>query len=210
MLYELEPSSNTTQKSSTVTSKWKVSNNVTENKSSGVNNNIKSVKDVLNGIAFTSDKVYGPELPPGRIEKGKNGNSSNLNGSSILDSPPTSSESDSDVDNNVILLSYNRQSLDSDRDTPCSSTYNSKTPLKVWNKSDTTNRFANVSNVTQASVSPKQSENQFIKIKKPLVPYESDDSSSSEDSNQFTGDKDSRVSTKAAVGKINLCLLWYY
>lgn len=215
MLYELE-SSPYTQKSSTVTSKLKVSNTSLENKNSNENNtnNVRVCKNVLNGVGFTSDKLYGPELPPAKAEKILNGNSTNLNGSSILDSPPTSSESDSDVDNNVILLPCKSNSADSEKENDISSTsVVIKQYPTTWNKNTSSVSSPNVSTTTSplSEFSHKEgisSSPVKPQITKSLVPYDSDDTSSSDDANASTAEcKDSRVSTKAAVGELKFRLL---
>ncbi|CAG9833091.1 unnamed protein product [Diabrotica balteata] len=149
MLYELE-SSPYSQKSApaTVTSKLKTSTPTAEassvacsSNSTTVNSANASTKSFANGIGFTSGKVYGPELPPERIENSRNGYVTSSNGKDSSLSPVSSSKQ-------------------------------------------------------KSKESPSKSQ-----ISKPLVPYESDDTSSSEDSNQSPNELGSRVSTKAAVGE---------
>lgn len=211
MLYELE-SPPYAPKSTPTTSKVKASNALVENKSISTNTNasiIRTPKTILNGVGFTSEKVYGPELPR-TIKEKTNGNTSNLNGSSILDSPPTSSESDSDVDNNVILLPCKNSASDTAKETDISSTSVDFNQLPILpNKSSSPlsspNVSTSISSLSSPEISPKENKTSSAvnsQTTKSLVPYESEDTTSSDDSNHSSGDnKNSRVSTKAAVGK---------
>lgn len=212
MLYELESQPFTPKLTST--SKVKSSNTLIESKTISTNTNTSSVrtgKSISNGVGFTSDKVYGPELPHSIKEKTSNGNSSNLNGSSILDSPPTSSESDSDVDNNVILLPCKNNSPNRDKEADISSTSVDFNQLPILsNKSSSPLSSSNVStsmsSLSSPEISPKDCKtgpsSVNTQVTKSLVPYDSEDTTSSDDSNHSSSNnKDSRVSTKAAVGE---------
>lgn len=221
MLYELE-SSPYARKPSVPTSKLKVSKNLTENQSSDtLSNNVRLTKTPSNGNGFRNDKIYGPEFPPDITEKSMNGNSSNLNGSSILDSPPTSSESDSDIDNDI-LLHYKSTSHDTEKESSVSlvSSDPKKSLLVQANSSvSSPNVSTSLSSLSSPEYSPKQEANvssMNSQIMKPLVPYESDDTSSSDDSNHYQSNNiESRVSTKAAVGEYfiqfyNMCINLIY
>lgn len=213
MLYELE-SPPFAQKSSTSVSKVKSSNTLIETKSISTNanaSNVRSPKTLTNGVGFTSNKVYGPELPHSIKEKTANGTSSNLNGSSILDSPPTSSESDSDVDNNVILLPCKNSSPDTDKEAVISSTSVDFNQLPILSKKSSSplsspNVSTSISSLSSPEISPKDNKTPSssvvnAQVTKSLVPYDSEDTTSSDDSNHSSDNKDSRVSTKAAIGE---------
>lgn len=203
MLYELE-SPPYAQKSSSG-SKLRVPNTIVENKNV-INNtvSVRTCKTIINGIGFTSDIKYGPELPTNRIEKPLNGNSSDLNGSSILDSPPTSSESDSDFDNK---LHCKNRSHKTEADTAISSTSLDPNQFPTVRNNADSPLSSSVLSTIVSSVEIIPNTDKIVssvnsQVTKSLVPYESDDSSSSEDSNHSPADKrGSRVSTKAAVGE---------
>lgn len=143
MLYELE-SSPFTQKSN----QPEVSTNTNNNPS----------KPSANGIGFTSEKVYGPELPTEKIETNK------CNGETLV----------------VTANGNSSESLSTSDSEPEAA-------------------------ATTTTTIQKSSENQSSKkeltlrpVLTKLVPYETDDSSCSEES---THDNEYRVSTKAAVGE---------
>ncbi|KAJ8968419.1 hypothetical protein NQ317_002174 [Molorchus minor] len=230
MLYELE-SSPFTQKVTTSTSKLKMSspaletnqtNQISCNSNTNVNRNIP--KTVLNGIGFTSDRVYGPELPPTRLEKTTNGSvsSTSTNGNSKHINSPSTSTSDSDSDGDSVVKAASRESKllkcpsSSLKPTDISSTCN-EDKLPIPNVS--ANKMSPVSspNISTSISSLSSPDSPSTKTKeipnllppppppptvtKSLVPYESDDSSSSDNSNQSIHEIESRVSTKAAVGE---------
>ncbi|CAG9833090.1 unnamed protein product [Diabrotica balteata] len=238
MLYELE-SSPYSQKSApaTVTSKLKTSTPTAEassvacsSNSTTVNSANASTKSFANGIGFTSGKVYGPELPPERIENSRNGYVTSSNGKGESDSSTSSSSEDSDADqviekpvsdnsssNSKTIKSGVSKEKDNDISSTCdepgpssASSQRKESPPSSPNVSTSISSLSSpeVTPKKDSSLSPVSSSKQKSKespsksqISKPLVPYESDDTSSSEDSNQSPNELGSRVSTKAAVGE---------
>lgn len=239
MLYELE-SSPFSQKStiSTIVSKIKTPSLSTETNPVACSSNSSSasstsaLKPFPNGIGFTSDKVYGPELPPDRVESSRNGYVTSSNGKGESDSShssSSSSEQDSDGDQAVKKPSVSDNShsvsksdVAKNKDSDISSTCDeSKSPIVSLKKTSSPplspNVSTSISSLSSPELSPKKEptlspvssskqkgkENSPLKlspISKPLVPYESDDTCSSEDSNQSPNEIASRVSTKAAIG----------
>lgn len=221
MLYELE-SSPFAQKPTTTTSKLKMPGPIPEysqinSSSSSSNTNSSSIvpKTVTNGIGFTSDKVYGPELPPDRLEKKTNGSvpSSDTNGNLKHTGISIASDSDSEGDHVIKATSSENnktvKSPTSVKDTDISSTCNNtKSPTPVLlNKSTSPISSPNISTSASSLSSPESTPKKPSEppstnptATKSLVPYESDDTSSSDDSNQSAQEVESRVSTKAAVG----------
>ncbi|CAH1171281.1 unnamed protein product [Phaedon cochleariae] len=193
-------------------------------------------------VGFTSDKAYGPELPPERNERQKavdNGNVTSTNNNS--DGASTSSSSsendsdggggdphastdpapsiatptkDTDISSSTSRDSHSlggakqspahRDSLGGAKQSPANrdSVGGAKrTPAPSPNKSPATS----VSSLSSPESTPKRAS--LSAVAKPLVPYEPDDGSSSEDSNhagaglgvEGAGEA-ARVSTKAAIG----------
>ncbi|KAJ8933865.1 hypothetical protein NQ314_013718 [Rhamnusium bicolor] len=223
MLYELE-SSPFAQKSATTTSKLKMSGPIPEPNHLSSNSNTSSSssssvpKTVINGIGFTSNKMYGPELPPDRLEKTTNGSvsSSSTNGNSKHAISPTStSDSDSEGDHVIKTPSSENKSVKTIstpvKDPAISSTCNDiklPVPPVSLNKSASPVSSPNISTSISSLSSPDSTPNKTKEpcstspsITKSLVPYESDDTTSSDDSNQSAHEIESRVSTKAAVGE---------
>ncbi|KAJ3662822.1 hypothetical protein Zmor_007147 [Zophobas morio] len=212
MLYELE-SSPFTQKSNNATN-----NKVKSPLSPETSTSSTSPKTSTNGIGFTSDKVYGPELPPDKAEKKVNGtNPTPLTNGNGNHSESSSSTSDSEPEN-----ACNRKNLQKENkplatpppspQKPVFSTNNEAKPPKPPSSPKIQNRvLSSVHNVTsniptQISSSNtelivKQKETSFHPLTTKLVPYETDDSSGSDDSNQSPHELEYRVSTKAAVGE---------
>lgn len=210
MLYELESPPYTQKPATATTNKIKISPLLETSHTSNTNtNNISAPKTVLNGIGFTSNKVYGPELPPDRIEKTENGNVSSTNGDGKHNSPSNSSESDSDIENVITVPSNKKTSLVKEMDisstsheiqTSVSTSHHNKahTPLSSPNIS------TSISSLSSPDSTPKKDKdvpNTNPQLTKSLVPYESDDTSCSDDSNQSPNEIESRVSTEAAVGE---------
>ncbi|XP_074028304.1 ubiquitin specific peptidase 36 isoform X2 [Leptinotarsa decemlineata] len=153
-------------------------------------------KAITNGISFTSDKVYGPELPPDHSEKlnGNNVTSSKRGSDDSLSTSASENESDTEQRKNKKLK---------DADT-CSTSIESKSTNKPQNKNPSTVSSPNISTSISSLSSPDSTPNKSplsSSVTKSLVPYESDDLSSSDDSNQSPNEVESRVSTKAAVGE---------
>jgi ubiquitin carboxyl-terminal hydrolase 36/42 len=213
MLYELESSPFTQKSNNTVTSKIK---SPLAPEPSSNNNTPKT--STANGIGFTSEKVYGPELPPDKFEKKLNGAATPVsNGNGNGNHSESSGTSDSEPENAHEAKSPQKEnnptsspqlptkksslSTNSDVKTP-------KLPLapKTRNQtllSSSENISNNVTQInstnTESSVKPQQTTFQPLTTK--LVPYETDDSSCSDESNQSPQEAEYRVSTKAAVGE---------
>ncbi|RZC32168.1 ubiquitin carboxyl-terminal hydrolase 36, partial [Asbolus verrucosus] len=213
MLYELESSPFTQKSSSTANNKIKspISPEL------GSSNNTS--KTTVNGIGFTSDKVYGPELPPDRVEKKVNGTTAtpvtNGNGNGNDNHFESSGTSDSESEN-----AHGRKSSQKEnkpvptsqlppKKTSLSTNNDVKTPKpplsqKLQNRTlsstqNVTNNAATQINSSESSVKHKETVLQPLPTK--LVPYETDDSSCSDESNQSPHELEYRVSTKAAVGE---------
>ncbi|CAG9862079.1 unnamed protein product [Phyllotreta striolata] len=226
MFYELESSPySQAAKPSTVTSKLKTPP-ATEASSSSCSSNASSSnvpsasKQFSNGIGFTSDKVYGPELPPDRVPEKLNGHVTSSNGKGELDSTSgSSSEQDSDGDIAIESSTSNNCSNKNDvviKDDDISSTCDETVDTNARKKSSSPsspNISTSISSLSSPDVTPNKADKSPSPVStkkkpvettspmtKPLVPYESDDSSSSYDSNQSASEHGSRVSTKAAVG----------
>ncbi|XP_018574854.1 ubiquitin carboxyl-terminal hydrolase 36 isoform X2 [Anoplophora glabripennis] len=210
MLYELE-SSPFAQKSAMTTSKLKMPVPTPEysqiNSSGGSTSNTNGSSSIVpktltNGIGFTSNKVYGPELPPDRLEKKTNGSapSSDTNGNAKR---PPLSDSDSEGDHVTNADPIENKTVKSPvvKDTDITSTCNDvPAPLhKSASPVSSPNVSTSASSLSSPESTPKKP-NEPPAAAKPLVPYESDDTSSSDDSNQSPQEAESRVSTKAAVG----------
>lgn len=204
MLYELE-SSPFTPKSAVNKAKPSLSPQPISNGNTS--------KTITNGISFTSDKVYGPELPPNRFGKKPNGiQATTTNGNGNCNLSENSSTSDSETENtlktpqkdnkNGLLQSLKKSAVNTHNET--------KSPLtqKVVNRtlpSSSQNKTNNI-NTKQVSLSTntestKTKETVLSSVPTKLVPYETDDSSCSDESNQSPHEVDYRVSTKAAVGE---------
>lgn len=210
MLYELESPPYAQKPATATTNKLKISSLSETNHTNNTNtNNISAPKPVLNGIGFTSNKVYGPELPPARLEKTENGNVSSTNGDSKLSSPSNSSESDSDIENVITVPSSKKTPLVKETDISSTSReIQTSISTSNYNKTHTPlsspNISTSVSSLSSPDSTPKKEKdvpNANPQITKPLVPYESDDTSCSDDSNQSPNEIESRVSTEAAVGE---------
>lgn len=207
MFYELESSPYAQKSAATAvasSSKAKMPSPQPTESPQRLNNtsNTNVQKTILNGIGFTSDKVYRPQLPPDRLLNG-NVSSSNGNGNKS-DSPSTStSESDSDGDN--LVMDSSTAVPPKDSDISSTSQLEPKTPPQNKNVSPVSspNVSTSVSSMSSPDMSPKKSKNTVSSptATKSLVPYETDDTTSSDDSNQSTHEIESRVSTQAAVGE---------
>ncbi|XP_056635240.1 ubiquitin carboxyl-terminal hydrolase 36 [Diorhabda sublineata] len=238
MLYELEssPYSQKSTASTILVSKMKTPSLSTETNPVACSSNSSSassssaLKSFPNGIGFTSDKVYGPELPPDRVESSRNGYVTSSNGKGESDSSHSSSSSEHDSDGDQAVKkpsvsdnshSVSKSDVAKDKDSDISSTCEqSKSPVslkKTSSPSSSPNVSTSISSLSSPEITPnkdptlspvssskqKNKENSPLKlspIAKPLVPYESDDTCSSEDSNQSPNEMASRVSTKAAIG----------
>lgn len=218
MLYELE-SSPFAQKSSTV-NKLKMPgptpefNQLNSSSSSGSSNtnNSNVPKTLTNGIGFTSDKVYGPELPPDRLEKKTNGSvpPSETNGNMKHTSISVTSDSDSEGDHVINATSSENKTVklpapikDTDISSTCNDAKSSISLIKSGSPISSPNVSTSASSLSSPESTPKTTNevcNTNPTATKSLVPYESDDTSSSDDSNQSAQEIESRVSTKAAVG----------
>ncbi|KAJ8924649.1 hypothetical protein NQ315_000800 [Exocentrus adspersus] len=216
MLYELE-SSPFAQKSATMTSKLKIPGPTSEyallSTSTGNTSNTSGTctpKTITNGIGFTSDKVYGPELPPDRHEKKTNGSvpPSDTNGN-------IKHISDSDYEGDHVINAISSESKIVNQPTPCikdtdiSSTCNDTKPFApvLLNKPTSPISSPNISTSVSSLSSPESTPtitndaaNATPTATKSLVPYESADTSNSDDSDHSAQEAESRVSTKAAVG----------
>ncbi|EFA00157.1 ubiquitin carboxyl-terminal hydrolase 36 [Tribolium castaneum] len=196
MLYELE------------SSPFTKSNNGTNNKikpplSPEANTSNNTSKASLNGIGFTSDKVYGPELPPDRVEKKingvnptpvTNGNGNHSESSGTSDSEPENPQKSPQKENKPVAT----PPLPPKKSMPSiNNEETAKSPLMQKNR---TLSPRNTNSTTPISSTNAEKKGSFQPVTTKLVPYETDDSSCSDESNQSPQDVEYRVSTKAAVG----------
>lgn len=198
MLYELE-SSPFTQKSNNTGA----NNKIKPPLSPETNNTGSTSKTLLNGIGFTSDKVYGPELPP-TLEKKINGASPTpvANGNGNLSE--SSGTSDSEQENTQDRKNHQKENKPIPSTPPLPPKKASQPNIEVKTvKSPLAQKNRTLSprnNSTQIN-SNAESKETFQTGTTKLVPYETDDSSCSDESNQSPQDVEYRVSTKAAVGE---------
>lgn len=190
MLYELESSPFAQKPSTALTPKLKIPeyNQMNNGANNSTNSNGSPPKaTTANGVGFTSDKVYGPELPPIRVEKKTNG---------ACDTNGNDSDSDSESDEKSAKQSSPVKEMDissSSNDAKCAAV-SSKSPISSPNVS------TSVSSLSSPEYAPKKcADGPNSTPTKSLVPYESDDTSSSEDSAQPR--EELRVTTKAALGE---------
>ncbi|XP_050300652.1 ubiquitin carboxyl-terminal hydrolase 36 isoform X2 [Anthonomus grandis grandis] len=157
------------------------------------------------GVGFTSEKVYGPELPPSR----NTGNVSSSNGKTAKVVSSSSSISPKLTDESSTESSEEEESS---KPTPTpsspptkeadSSTVVEDDPLRIDHHTSP-EASPTASSVVSTSVSSMSSPEVLISRKnnspsKSLVPYETGDTSGSEDSNH--SDTNNRVTTKATFG----------
>ncbi|XP_044270143.1 ubiquitin carboxyl-terminal hydrolase 36 [Tribolium madens] len=201
MLYELE------------SSPFTKSNNGTNNKikpplSSEANTSNNTSKASLNGIGFTSDKVYGPELPPDRLDKKINGVNPTLVTNGNGSHPENSGISDSEPENPQDKK--NQQKENKPVVTPplppkkatsgVHNEENTKSPLSQKNRTMSSRNINSTRPISSTNPETAKKKGLFQPVTTKLVPYEMDDSSCSDESNQSPHDAEYRVSTKAAVG----------
>uniref|UniRef100_A0A6P7FG43 Ubiquitin carboxyl-terminal hydrolase 36 n=1 Tax=Diabrotica virgifera virgifera TaxID=50390 RepID=A0A6P7FG43_DIAVI len=179
MLYELESSPYSPKSApATVTSKLKTSTPTAEtssvacsSNSSTVNSVTASTKSYANGIGFTSGKVYGPELPPDRIENSRNGYVTSSNGKGESDSSTSSSSEDSDADqviekptvsdNSSINSKTIKSGVSKDKDNDISSTCDEPGPSSASSQRkesppSSPNVSTSISSLSSPEVTPKK------------------------------------------------------
>ncbi|VEN63845.1 unnamed protein product [Callosobruchus maculatus] len=195
MFYELEssPYSQKSSSSCASTSKAKVAMSSQEPQTSPaqvVSSSSGAKSATVNGVGYSSDTFYRPQLPPNKIRRTMNGSISSTNGKANSESSsPTASDLE-DQANEVPSSSVKNNEISSSNDVQFPS------PVSSPNVS------TSVSSLSSPETSEKKDGGLSATIpSKPLVPYETDETSSSEDSNHSAAEAANRLSTKAAVGE---------